>query len=101
MWQAETKRLIIDKVWLGSGSTNSLTGVTINTSTGITLVEGITIKADASNNDAMFIYSTANQGGGGNYSLSAGEKVFLPISTPNTINVAAEANTVNYSFVAW
>jgi len=101
MWQAETKRLIVDKVWLGSGSTNSSTGVTINTSAGITLVEGIRIKADASNNDAVLIYSTSSQGGGGNYPLNAGEEVFLPISTPNTINIAAEANTVNYSFVAW
>ena len=101
MWQAETKRLIVDKVWLGEGSTNSSTGVTINTSTGITLVEGITIKADKDNTDAVYLYSTSSQGGGGNYVLHGGEEVFLPISTPNTINVAASANTVNYTFVAW
>lgn len=99
MWISETKQLICETVWLGSGSTNNTAGVTINTPGGITLIEGIRIKADKNNTDAIYLRSDTTNSG--NYTLHGGEEVFLPISTPSTLKVAASANTVNYSFIGW
>jgi len=97
MWQSEVKTFTYDKIWMGTGSCNS--EGTINTVAGITLAEGIKIIADADNTDDLLIKWTGL--GGGTMNLSANQSVFVPVSDPSSINVDAEANTTNYSFIAW
>jgi len=99
MWISETKQLLCEKVWLGNGSQNTVVA-TINTPAGLALTEGIKIRADKANVDPILVsYTGVNANG--SYHLHPAEEIYLPVTDPSLITVAAEANTVAYSFVAW
>jgi len=102
MWISETKQLTCPTIWLGNGSVNTVSD-TVNTVAGIVLTEGIRIRADKDNTDPILLtwVGNADNASTGAYHLHPQEELYLPITDPSSVNVAAEANTVNYSFLAW
>lgn len=96
MWQSETKPFTYTVIYLGSGTTSDL-DPTVNIAAGITLAEGIRIKADKENGEAILV--TYN--GGGSYNLYASEEVFIPTSNPGLVELATAGDDMDYSFIAW